>query len=183
VIHSNGYINQGPLENLCRVVDAANIDFKAFTEEFYREQTGGRLAPVLETLKTVRRHNIHLEITSLIIPTLNDDISMIGKMSRWVKRELGSETPVHFSRFYPLYKLNSLPPTPVVTLEKARSRALAEGLQYVYIGNIPGHEAANTYCPKCGKMIIKRAGFMTVELHIVDGKCRYCGKPIPGIWS
>jgi pyruvate formate lyase activating enzyme len=183
VIHSNGFINQAPLENLCQVIDAANIDLKGFTDAFYREQVGGYLAPILETLKTLKKKRIHLEITSLIIPTLNDDLSTVSKMCRWVKRELGAETPIHFPRFYPLYKLTALPPTPVVTLEKARSAALAEGLEYVYIGNIPGHKGANTFCPGCGKMIIQRAGFMVVELHIKDGKCRYCGKPIPGIWS
>jgi pyruvate formate lyase activating enzyme len=183
VIHSNGYINPKPLNSLCHAIDAANIDLKSFSEPFYREQTGGSLSRVLETLKTLQKNGIHLEITTLIIPTLNDDIPMIRQMCSWIKKELSPTTPIHFTRFYPLYKLAALPPTPVGTLEKARAAALNEGLEYVYIGNIPGHEGANTFCPGCGKLIIRRAGFMTTELYLDKGKCRYCGRPIPGIWS
>ncbi len=183
VIHSNGFINRAPLENLCKVLDAANIDLKGFTETFYHELCSGYLTPVLETLKTLKREKVHLEITNLIIPTLNDEMSVVKEMCLWVKRELGPDTPIHFSRFYPLYKLSSLPPTPVSTLEKARSVALAAGLEYVYIGNIPGHEGANTFCPGCKKMIIRRAGYMVVEINIKGGKCKHCGKPIPGIWA
>jgi pyruvate formate lyase activating enzyme len=183
VIHSNGFINRAPLESLCEFLDAANIDLKGFTEAFYRELSDGRLEPVLETLRTLKSAKIHLEITNLIIPTKNDDMSVIGEMCRWVKKELGRDTPLHFLRFYPLYKLTRLPSTPVATLEQARSVAQAEGLEYVYIGNIPGHEGENTYCPKCKKALIRRAGYMVIENHIEGGKCRYCGKPIPGIWS
>ena len=183
VIHSNGYINRDPLENLCKVIDAANIDLKGFTDTFYQELCDGHLAPVLETLKILKRENIYLEITNLVIPTLNDDISLLRDMCLWVKRELGPETPIHFSRFYPLYKLSTLPPTPVSTLEKARSVALNAGLEYVYIGNVPGHEGANTFCAGCKKMIIQRAGYMIVRMDVRDGKCTYCGKPIPGIWT
>jgi pyruvate formate lyase activating enzyme len=104
-------------------------------------------------------------------------------MCLWVKKELGANTPIHFSRFYPLYKLQSLPPTPVSTLEKVRSVALSTGLEYVYIGNVPGHEGENTFCPNCRKRIIRRIGFMVGESHLVKGKCGYCGKPIPGIWA
>jgi pyruvate formate lyase activating enzyme len=107
----------------------------------------------------------------------------IRQMCRWIRTELGSDTPLHLTRFYPLYKLKSLPPTPVSTLEQARSVALDEGLEYVYIGNVPGHEGANTFCPSCGKMIIRRAGFMVVENEVEEGSCRYCGASIPGIWA
>ena len=129
------------------------------------------------------REKVHLEITNLIIPTKNDEISGIREMCRWVKRELGSAIPIHFARFYPLYKLTGLPPTPVSTSAKARSTALDEGLEYVYIGNIPGHESENTYCSKCKKMIIRRAGYMVIEINMKEGKCGYCGVPIPGIWT
>jgi len=183
VCHSNGFINPEPLRNLCKVLDAANIDLKGFTETFYSELCSGELNPVLETLKTLKKEKVHLEITNLIIPTKNDDPSIIKEMCLWVKRELGADTPIHFSRFYPLYKLQSLPPTPVSTLEKARAVALSTGLEYVYIGNIPGHEAENTFCPKCKKMIIQRRGYMVGEMHLKGGKCGYCGKPIPGIWA
>jgi pyruvate formate lyase activating enzyme len=183
VCHSNGFINPEPLRNLCKVMDAANIDLKGFTEEFYHHLCSGELNPVLETLKTIRKEKVHLEITNLVIPTQNDDLSIMKEMCLWVKKELGTDTPIHFSRFYPLYKLRSLPPTPVSTLEKARSMALSCGLEYVYIGNVPGHEGENTFCPKCKKLLIHRTGYMIGENHLKGGKCKYCGKPIPGIWA
>jgi len=183
VCHSNGFINPEPLKNLCKVMDAANIDLKGFTEAFYRDLCSGELNPVLETLKTLKKEKVHLEITNLVIPTQNDDLSGLKEMCLWVKRELGAETPIHFSRFYPLYKLRSLPPTPVSTLEKARNTALSSGLEYVYIGNIPGHEGEHTFCPKCKKLLIQRIGYMIGEVNVKGGKCKYCGKPIPGIWT
>ncbi|MBW2608965.1 MAG: AmmeMemoRadiSam system radical SAM enzyme [Deltaproteobacteria bacterium] len=183
VIHSNGFINQGPLRNLCRVLDAAQIDLKGFTENFYRELSNGELAPVLETLKTLKQEKIHLEITNLMIPTKNDEMSEVKEMCLWVKRELGADTPVHFSRFYPLNKLQRLPLTPVSMLEKARALAISIGLEYVYIGKVPGHEGWNTYCPRCGKIVIQRTGYMITEMRVKEGKCGYCGKPIPGIWD
>lgn len=183
VCHSNGFINPEPLRNLCKVMDAANVDLKGFTEDFYRNLCDGELAPVLETLKTLKREKVHLEITNLVVPTQNDDLSSVKEMCLWVRKELGPETPIHFARFYPLYKLRSLPPTPVSTLERIRSVALSAGLEYVYIGNIPGHEAEHTFCPKCKKMTIQRTGYMVGEVHLKAGKCEYCGKPIPGIWT
>jgi pyruvate formate lyase activating enzyme len=183
VCHSNGFINPEPLKYLCKVMDAANIDLKGFTEAFYRDLCGGELNPVLETLKTLKKEKVHLEITNLVIPTQNDDLSVIREMCLWVKKELGADTPIHFSRFYPLYKLRSLPPTPVSTLEKARNTALSSGLEYVYLGNIPGHEGEHTFCPKCKKLLIQRTGYMVTENHLKGGKCQYCGKPIPGIWT
>ena len=183
VTHSNGFINPGPLKNLCNVLDAANIDLKGFTESFYRELCAGDLNPVLETLKTLKKEKVHLEITNLIIPTKNDDLSVLREMCLWIRRELGADTPIHFSRFYPLYKLKNLPPTPVSTLDKAREAALSAGLEYVYVGNIPGHAGESTFCPKCKKMIIQRTGYMVGEINLKNGKCRYCGKPIPGIWT
>ena len=183
VIHSNGFINRVPLEELCRVLDAANIDLKGFTGEFYRELCNGDLVPVLDTLKTLKKKKIHLEITNLVIPTKNDNMSVIKEMCFWVRNELGADTPVHFLRFYPLYKLKNLPPTPVSTLEDARAVALDAGLEYVYIGNIPGHIGANTFCSRCGRMIIQRAGYMVVEINMNGDRCKYCGKPIPGIWA
>jgi pyruvate formate lyase activating enzyme len=183
VTHSNGFISPVPLKNLCKVLDAANIDLKGFTENFYHELCGGELNPVLETLKTLKHEKVHLEITNLIIPTKNDEMSVLKEMCLWIKKDLGADTPIHFSRFYPLYKLKTLPPTPVSTLEKAREVALSAGLEYVYIGNIPGHAGENTFCPKCKKMVIQRTGYMVGEINLKAGKCRYCGKPIPGIWA
>ena len=183
LIHSDGFINPSPLRNLCKVLDAANIDLKGFTETFYRELCSGELVPVLETLKTLKGEKIHVEITNLVIPTKNDDMSGVREMCLWVQRELGADTPVHFSRFYPLYKLKNLPPTPVSTLEKARAVALSADLEHVYIGNVPGHEGENTFCPRCKKMVIPRMGYMVGEMRLKGGKCGYCGKPIPGIWT
>lgn len=183
VIHSNGFINQGPLRSLCKLIDAAHIDLKGFTPTCYRQLSEGDRGPVLETLKVLKQENVHLEVSTPIIPTKNDEMSVVKEMSLWVKKELGADTPVHFSRFYPLYKLKRLPPTPISTLEKVRETALASGLQYVYIGRVPGHEAWNTFCPNCQRVVIQRVGYMIGALHLKEGKCSYCGKPIPGIWS
>src|SRR4030042_439479 len=139
VSHSNGFINPGPLRNLCKVLNAVNVDLKGFTENFYQELCSGELAPVLNSLKILKQEKVHLEITNLVIPTKNDEMSVVKEMCLWIKKELGPDTPIHFSRFYPLYKLKNLPPTPVSTLEKARPAALSSGLEYVYVGNIPGH--------------------------------------------
>jgi len=182
VIHTNGYINKSPLKKLCNVMDAAQVDLKGFTELFYDELCGGDLTPVLETLKIIIQEKVHLEITNLVIPTKNDDISEIRKMCIWIKKELGASIPIHFNRFYPLHKLERLPSTPVLTLEKAREVAISSGLEYVYIGNIPGHEAWNTFCPECGRIVIKRSGYMLEEMLLQEGSCVYCGRHIPGIW-
>ena len=183
VMHSNGFINPAPLQSLCRTMDAANIDLKAFSESFYQELCSGALSPVLQTLKTLKEQKIHVEITNLVIPTKNDDLSEIKEMCLWIKKNLGPDTPLHFSRFYPLYQLTKIPPTPVSVLEKAREVALSSGLEYVYIGNVPGHEAWNTYCPGCKKPIIQRTGYMIREIRMKAGTCAYCGKSIPGIWE
>ena len=183
VYHSNGFINPAPLRNLCKVLDAADIDLKGFTDGFYQELCSGELAPVLNTLKILKQEKVHIEITNLMIPTKNDEMSVVKEMCLWIKKELGPDTPIHFSRFYPLYRLKNLPPTPVSTLEKARAAALSAGLEYVYIGNVPGHESESTFCPKCKKLLIQRTGYMVGEIHLKGGKCGYCGKPIPGIWT
>lgn len=183
VMHSNGYINPAPLKDLCENLNAACIDLKAFTDDYYRKITGGTLEPVLETLKLLRGSGIHTELVNLMVPTKNDDMKQVRAMCRWIRKELGPGTPLHFSRFYPQYKLKSLPPTSVATLEQARKTALDEGLHFVYIGNVPGHEGEHTYCPKCGKQIINRVGYHVKSLHLKDGKCEYCGEGIPGIWK
>jgi len=183
VLHSSGYINSDPLKALAKWVDAANIDLKGFRETFYRDLCEGELAPVLEALKTLKQEKLHLEITCLVIPARNDDLRVVKEMCRWVKAELGPSTPVHFSRFYPLYKLQGIPPTSVSTLERIRAAALATGLEYVYIANVPGHKAGNTYCSGCKEMVIQRTGFMIGDVHLKGGKCGHCGKPLPGIWG
>ncbi|MBW1980994.1 MAG: AmmeMemoRadiSam system radical SAM enzyme [Deltaproteobacteria bacterium] len=183
VMHSNGYVNERPLAELCRRLDAACIDLKGFSESYYQEITEGTLAPVLETLKYLRHEGVHLEIVNLMIPGKNDDPREVGAMCQWIKKELGTQVPLHFSRFYPMYKLKSLPPTPISTLERAVKIARQAGLHYVYIGNVPGHPAENTNCPRCNNRLISRTGYRVEIVGLSGGKCRQCGQAIPGIWQ
>jgi pyruvate formate lyase activating enzyme len=182
--HTAGYINPKPLRHLCGLLDAANTDLKAFDDGFYRRVTGATLQPVLNTLVTFREEGVWLEVTNLIIPTLNDDLSMIRRMVRWIHDELGPDTPLHFSRFQPQYRMRNLPPTSVEALDRARREALDAGLRYVYIGNVLGHEANSTYCPSDGTLLIQRVGFVIVENKLTaDGRCPTCNRKIPGVWQ
>lgn len=183
VMHSNGYVNPKPLADLCGVLDAACIDLKGFTDSYYRDMTEGHLQPVLETLKALGRRGIHTEIVNLLVTDKNDNPAGIRKMSEWIVTELGPEIPLHFSRFSPMYKLKSLPPTPIPRLEAARETAMAAGLKYVYIGNVYKHPGENTYCPACGEMVIERNGYQINLKGFKDGKCRACGKSIRGVWN
>jgi pyruvate formate lyase activating enzyme len=183
IYHSNGSLNPLPVNELSRLLDGANIDLKGFTQDFYSQIAQGYLETVLKTMTILKENKIHLEITNLVIPTLSDNYDEIRKMCHWIKKELGSLIPLHFSRFYPAYQLKNLPPTPVSTLEKAHAIAKECGLQYVYIGNVPGHKFENTYCHNCHKLIIGRMGYLILENYIKDGKCKFCGSKIPGIWS
>jgi len=178
-----GYIEEDPWRRLAPLIDAANVDLKAFTEDYYERVVGGKLAPVLHMLEVSMEMGVWVEVTNLVVPTLNDDREGIAKMCRWVIDTLGSTVPLHFSRFYPTYRLKNLPPTPVETLDMARDTALGEGLQYVYVGNVPGHEGNNTYCPGHGGVIIERRGYAILQNLIEDGKCSVCGHEIPGVWS
>jgi len=182
-MHSNGYINEEPLRQLCKYMDAANIDLKGFSEDYYSKVCEATLAPVLESLKILKEEGVHLEITNLVLPGYNDDLKTIKKMCVWIKENLGPETPLHFSRFYPMYKLLALIPTPVETLEKAKQIAMDVGLKYVYIGNVPGHPGENTYCPRCKKVVIERAGYMVSRIDLENGNCKFCGEKIEGIWK
>jgi pyruvate formate lyase activating enzyme len=183
VIKSNGYINEKPLRLLCKVIDAANIDLKTYDDGIYRKISSGKLKPVLTALKVLRDEGVWLEITNLIIPSWTDNFDTIKKMCEWLCSNGMSETPLHFSRFTPLYKLSQLPPTPIETLKKARKIAEESGIKFVYIGNISGHEGENTYCQKCGKVLVERRIFTVLSNHIIKGKCKYCGEIIPGLWS
>ncbi len=180
---SNGYINEAPLRRLCRVIDAANIDLKAFDERVYAELNGGALAPVLRTLKVFREEGVWLEITNLVIPTWTDGEDTIKRMADWLCQSGLRDTPIHFSRFTPMYKLSQLPATPVSVLESAARIARRAGMRYVYIGNVPGHNAENTVCPSCGAMLIERRGFTIVRNALKAGACPGCGERIPGVWS
>jgi pyruvate formate lyase activating enzyme len=177
------HIQPDPLRELIRAVDAIKIDLKGFTKKFYAEYVHGDLAAVLEAIKTVAKSSVWLEIVYLVIPTLNDDPGEIREMSRWLKAEAGPDVPLHFSRFQPMYLVKNLPPTPVSSLETARTIALEEGLRYVYIGNVPGHVGENTYCPGCRRILIRRMGYQVLDNGIKGGKCGSCGTRIPGVWT
>ena len=170
VFISNGYINEEPLNELCKYISAASINLKSFKESIYKDLNKGSLQPVLNTLKTLKENNIWTEIINLIIPTWTDDMDMIQEMCKWLVDNGFSDFPLHFSRFSPMYKLTNLIPTPIVTLEKAMKIAKLSGINYVYIGNLPGHDTENTYCPKCKKLIISRKGFTVLENHIINNK-------------
>ena len=182
LMHSSGYLSAAPLRKLVPFLDAVNIDLKSFDPVFYREICGGELAPVLETLKRLRAAGVHIEITNLLIPGLNDGEDLVRGMCAWMERELGPDIPLHFSRFYPLYKLANLPPTPVSALDRARSLARQAGLRYVYVSRVTGHEGANTYCPDCGNAVIRRMGFVITAMSLDRGACGKCGTRIPGMW-
>lgn len=183
LVHTAGYIQQKPLERLLDKIDAVNVDLKGFDREFYREVVGGELDHVLDSLKTMNAAGIHIEITNIIIPTLNDDMNYIEEMCKWIVEELGKNVPVHFARFYPLFKLSDLPRTPVSTLEEARNTAINAGLNFVYIARVSEHEGENTFCPNCGNIVINRLGFVIEAIHMEEGKCTHCGEKIPGKWA
>jgi pyruvate formate lyase activating enzyme len=177
VIVSNGFINEKPLKKLAKYIDGANIDLKAFDKGFYKKNCSGRLEPVLKALKLLKENNIWLEITNLIIPGRNDDMKKIKEMCKWIKNELGEHVPLHFSRFFPMYKMDDIESTPTETLEKAANIA-KKYLNYVYMGNVPADD--DTYCPNCGKKVISRMVFSS-DNNLKQGKCS-CGQEIPGVF-
>ncbi|MFA5848478.1 MAG: AmmeMemoRadiSam system radical SAM enzyme [Bacteroidales bacterium] len=199
VMISNGYINRQPLLDLIPYLEAANIDLKCFDDAIYHKLTGGSLLPMLDTLKTLKERGVWLEITNLIIPSLTDDPDMIKAMCEWLADNGFADTPLHFSRFFPTYKLPHLQPTSPECLINAKVIAESEGLKYVYIGNLPDLHGENTNCPKCGKTIVEREGYRVLVMNIdagidsdIDantatnnstGSCRFCGEKIAGIWG
>jgi len=180
---TGGYVAQDPLKKLCKSVDAIKVDLKAYSETFYKEVVNGELKPVLNALVTIRKLGMWNEIVYLVVPTLNDSDQEFKGLARWVRSELGLDVPLHFSQFHPEYLLKNLPPTPLATLERAKAIADAEGLHYVYIGNVPGHPAESTYCPKCRRVVVERVGYTIGAMHLKNGKCQYCQQPIAGVWS
>jgi pyruvate formate lyase activating enzyme len=181
--HTSGYISPEPLEELSPLLDAVNVDLKSFDPAFYRDMCGADLSPVLATLKRFKAADVHIEITNLLIPTVNDNMGRIMDMCRWIRDELGPGVPLHFARFYPLYKLANLPPTPVSTLDRARNAAQDAGLEHVYVARVTGHEGENTFCPACGTKVIQRMGFVIEGINLKRGKCGRCGTPISGRWE
>jgi pyruvate formate lyase activating enzyme len=163
-------------------LDAANVDLKAFRDETYRRYVGARLGPVLDSMRLMKQLGIWLEVTTLVIPGLNDDPAELRDAAAFVARELGPDTPWHISRFFPAYKMTDVPPTPVETLRKAREIGLAEGLQFVYVGNVPDEGNQDTFCPGCGHVLIRRRGsFGVLANRVRGGRCPDCGTPVAGV--
>jgi pyruvate formate lyase activating enzyme len=180
VLVTNGFINEVPLRELLPYIDALNIDVKSFSPSFYKKYCNGERDPVLRCAEVAKEMGCHVEITNLIIPTLNDDKEGIESLADWVYFSLGERTPLHFSRYFPHYKL-TIPPTPISTLMMARELARSK-LKYVYIGNVMDVEANSTQCPECGKVVVERSGY-SVRLFLLDGRCKYCKVPVDVITS
>jgi len=182
VMITGGYIAQKPLANLMLQLDAIKVDLKAIREDYYKNFVGGKLKPVLDRLIQIKKAGMWLEIVYLVIPTLNDTEAEFKELSQWIKTYLGTDTPVHFSRFHPQYLLKNLPATPKKTLETAHAVSRAEGLEFVYLGNLPGHPAESTYCPGCGQVLIERRGYRIYQNNLKGNSCPKCGREIPGLF-
>jgi pyruvate formate lyase activating enzyme len=180
---TGGKIDPSPLKEACAYIDAANVDLKGFNDRYLREVCAQDLDTILTAIRTMKERGVWIELTNLIVPTLNDNMEDIRRMAAWIASEVGTDVPLHFSRFWPQYKLRSLYPTPVDTLERAREAAFEEGLRYVYLGNVPGRGYEDTRCPGCGSVVISRRGFRVVSNSLVSGECPSCGKSVPGIWK
>ena len=181
VFVTNGYMTSEAVHMISPYLDAANVDLKAFNESFYKEVVKARLEPVKETLKLMKKLGIFVEVTTLLIPGLNDDKKELEKLALFLVKSLGPETPWHVSAFYPTYKLTDRPPTPVETLVMAREIGRKAGLKYVYTGNVPGESGEKTFCYKCGKILIDRWGFYIRENLTENGRCPNCGAKIDGV--
>ncbi len=182
VLVTNGYVSLEALSRVVDVIDAANVDWKGFTEEFYQKQCSADLQSVLDATVEMHKKGVHVEITFLIIPETNDSVDEARRLSRYLVDKMGPDVPLHLSRFYPQYKFSHLPPTPVETLLRARDVAKEEGVHYVYVGNVPGKGYEDTVCPKCGETVIARVGYEITDWRLDDSNhCRHCGEPIPVI--
>lgn len=181
VFVTNGYMTEEAIKKIEPYLDAANVDLKSFSDDFYRKLCGAKLQPVLDALKLMKKLGIWVEVTTLIIPTLNDSSEELREIAKFIVNELGEGTPWHISRFYPAYNLTDKPPTPIETIHKAREIGLNEGLKYVYEGNVPGSTGENTYCPNCKNLIIERWGYQIINKATKDGKCPYCESRIYGV--
>jgi pyruvate formate lyase activating enzyme len=183
VLVTAGYINEQPLRRLCQHIDAANIDLKSINDRFYRDICDATVKPVLNTLTVARASGVMVEVTNLVIPTLNDSDDDLRRLSRWLARNLGKETPLHFSRFHPQYQMKNLPPTPAATLDRARQIAESEGLHHVYIGNLTRPDSENTLCPFCQACVIRRMRYTILENRLESGRCPDCQTEVYGIWE
>jgi len=181
VFVTNGYMTDEALRMVSPSLDAANVDLKAFTDTFYKKQCGAKLEPVKNTLRLMKQLGILVEVTTLLIPGLNDDENELKALAGFVVNELGAETPWHISRFHPTYRLIDRPPTPLKTLKQAARIGRQAGLRYVYLGNVPGEDYENTYCHNCGELLIRRYGFHIDQNRIRDDGCPQCRTPVYGI--
>lgn len=180
---TNGCMTKEAVRTVYAHVDAIKVDLKAFSERFYRKVVGGWLKPVLDTLVTIRSMNKWLEVVYLMVPGLNDSDEEIRDLVKWIRTYLGADVPLHFTQFHPDYLLKELPLTPIANLERARATAIAEGLRYVYIGNVSPHPGEHTFCPRCTRRVIERCGMMTIRNLVRDGACPFCSQTIPGVWA
>jgi len=181
---SNGFMTSELLDTMTgsdRLIDAANIDLKAYHESFYHEQCGARMQPVLDNLVLLKKRGVWLEVTTLVIPGKNDSEEELRELARFLVRNLGKDTPWHVSRFHPMYRMVDACITPPETLHLAREIGMAEGLDYVYLGNWPGDDGENTYCPSCHKLVVRRVGDQIKQYRIRDGHCAACGNEIAGV--
>jgi len=178
-----GYIQRKPLIEMCNELAAIKVDLKSMRDRFYHDNCAGTLKPVLAAIEFIKSRGVWLEIVYLAIPTLNDSEREIRDLARWVRTNVGRDVPLHFSRFYPTYRLKNLPHTPYETLDRCYQIARAEGLHYVYVGNVPDHTAQNTVCPRCGKIVIGRRVYEITQNNLKAGKCKFCGTAVPGVWS
>jgi len=181
VFVTNGFMTSSAIETIKPYLAAANVDLKSFRDDFYRKRCGARLAPILANLQKMKEMGIWLEITTLLIPSLNDSNEELKDIAGFIAG-LGKETPWHISRFHPQYKMLTKPVTPVSSLHRAREIGKLAGLKYVYSGNVPGDEGENTYCSYCGNCLIERHGFRIVKLNLSGNKCNRCGEEIEGLF-
>jgi len=183
VLVTAGYVNEAPLRELARYVDAVQLDVKAFDDGSYRRMAKGRLGPVLRTLSLLREEGVWLEVSFLMVSERSDEPEEVEAFARWVVSNLGADVPLHLLRFHPAHRLTHLPPTPVASLQQAWERAKAAGLRYVYLGNLPGLGGGETRCPKDGELLIERRGYQVVSNRLRDGACPACGTRIAGVFS
>jgi len=181
VFVTNGYMTPEALQMISPWLDGANVDLKAFTNDFYKKMCGARLSPVLKTLKGMKTQGIFMEVTTLLIPGLNDDPDELKQLAAFISDDLGIETPWHISRFHPTYRLTDRPVTPLESLLDAHEIGKKAGLRYVYTGNVPGQAGEKTVCYQCGQVVIDRLGFSIGEYALDNGCCRYCGAPVDGV--
>ncbi|MGO9567551.1 MAG: AmmeMemoRadiSam system radical SAM enzyme [Desulfomonilaceae bacterium] len=181
VFVTNGYMTRDMLDDSKGLIDAANVDLKAFNDRFYLHYCRARREGVIDTLRYMKELGIWLEVTTLLIPTLNDDPTEVLELARFIRTDLGAETPWHVSRYYPQYKEQELPPTDVEALRRVRQVGLDEGLHYVYTGNVPGDSGEKTYCPGCSLVLIDREGYRIQKYALKDGLCPKCGYRLEGV--